>query len=172
MRNGLFRVLIISMLIIVLLILVIYIYSINSNKQQEYIENKVSTVPQEEKPIENIVENKDIFKNDYLSNVKMTIKDGTLTREGVTLIITDTNDIPHTYEEAFILYVEDNGKWNILEQINYATFNSIAWSIKDGTLEMPTNWSSIYGELKDGRYKLRKRVTTNQYIYVDFEIKS
>ena len=75
-----------------------------------------------------------------MDNVSIAIKEGTLTKEGATIVVTDKNDYPYSYGEEF----------NIQKQ-------------EDGTTEIGLNWKDMYGELELGHYKLNLEVTQNDY---------
>lgn len=102
----------------------------------------------------------------------MTIKEGTLTNEGVIVIITD-DDNTNLYGEWFRIDKNINGKWNELKG------NSNDWTLQgyatneNGKLELQQSWEHIYGKLDTGKYRLVKEAGTKkkgQYIEVEFSI--
>lgn len=109
-------------------------------------------------------------KND---NNTMIIKDGTLTNEGVTIIIND-NDNTNLYGEWFRIDKKENGKWNELKGINNNDWTLQGYATdENGKLELEHNWSHIYGKLGKGNYRLVKEAGTNKegkYITVEFSI--
>lgn len=97
-----------------------------------------------------------------IDKVSMVIKDGTLTKEGAAVVITDKNDYPFSYGEDFNIQKLKDGKWEDLKSIGNSYINDIAHVIKeDRTTEMNLNWKSRYGELETGHYKLILEVTQN-----------
>lgn len=114
-----------------------------------------------------------------LDNVTIKIKDGTLTKAGATISITDLNKIPDEYGEAFRIDIKKKGQWQELKILNENTaFNLMAYRVsKDGTLELEQNWEYIYGILKKGKYRLVKHVCVKdtacnkkKYFSVEFTI--
>lgn len=112
-----------------------------------------------------------------LDGVSMIIKDNTLTRKGATVIITDTSDRENIYGESYRIDKKDNGKWIELEPIieNHA-FTSIGYSVDENNkLELDIDWEWLYGELKNGEYRIVKDTSeagegTSHYITVEFVI--
>ena len=97
-----------------------------------------------------------------IDKVSMVIKDGTLTKEGAAVVITDKNDYPFSYGEDFNIQKLKDGKWEDLKSIGNSYINDIAHVIKeDRTTSIPLNWKDRYGELETGHYKLILEVTQN-----------
>lgn len=97
-----------------------------------------------------------------IDKVSMVIKDGTLTKEGAAVVITDKNDYPFSYGEDFNIQKLKDGKWEDLKSIGNSYINDIAHVIKeDRTTSIPLNWKDRYGELETGHYKLNLEVTQN-----------
>lgn len=95
-----------------------------------------------------------------VEGVSMTIKNGTLTRAGATIMITDVSDNNYDYGEFFRLERKENGIWKEVPIINpdYG-FHLIAYHVNDEhQLELNQNWEYFYGKLKDGEYRLVKYV--------------
>lgn len=121
-----------------------------------------------------------IYSNNEMNNienVKMEIKDGTLTKTGMTIIITDTNKEHYQYGVGFRIDVKENGIWKKAKQIGEAFFTTQALSVnKDNQLELHQGWEHIYGELEKGEYRLVKSVCANdgcyesKYFSVEFTI--
>lgn len=103
-------------------------------------------------------------ENRSMDKVSISIKEGTLTKEGTTIIVTDRNDYPYSYGEYFNLQKLENGAWQDVKIIGNHYFNDIVHIIKeDGTTEIGLNWKDMYGELELGHYKLNLEVTQNDY---------
>lgn len=108
------------------------------------------------------------------NNVSLTIQEGSLTKTGATIVITDTNESPYTYGEWFRIDKKQGEEWKELKPITdqYA-FNEIAWIVgKDGTVKDTVDWSDLYGTLEKGEYRLVKEVydTEKFYIWTEFSI--
>lgn len=118
------------------------------------------------------------IKINDLDGVSMIIKDGTLTRKGTTVIITDTSDRENIYGTSYRIDKKVNNKWVELEPIieNYA-FTSIGYSVDENNkLELDVDWNELYGELKNGEYRIVKDTSetgegTSHYITTEFVIK-
>ena len=107
-----------------------------------------------------------------IDKVSMVIKDGTLTKEGAAVVITDKNDYPFSYGEDFNIQKLKDGKWEDLKSIGNSYINDIAHVIKeDGTTEVKLNWKDRYGDLETGNYKLIMPVNQEESISTEFEIK-
>lgn len=117
-------------------------------------------------PIDNVNE------LDELEGVSMVIKEGTLTRRGATIIITDNSGKDYTYGDEYRIDKYDDGKWEELEVIvegNYA-WNSIGYYVdKNNKLELDVKWEWLYGRLDDGYYRIVKRVKEKEFS-VEFKI--
>ena len=97
-----------------------------------------------------------------MDNVSIAIKEGTLTKEGATIVVTDKNDYPYSYGEEFNIQKQEDGEWKDLQTkdmyfLNY-TNNLIR---EDRTTQIILNWKYKYGELEAGHYKLNLEVTQN-----------
>ena len=109
--------------------------------------------------------------------MSMTIKEGTLTNKGVTVIIKDTGEEKETFGEGYRIDIYENNEWKQLEVIiegNYG-WNLIGYLVgENGIREMKVNWQWLYGELKTGHYRLVKSISPTpyqyEYFYVEFDI--
>ena len=117
-------------------------------------------------PIDNINE------LDEVEGVSMVIKDGTLSRRGATVIITDTSDMNYTYGEEYRIDKYKEGVWKELDVIvegNYG-WNSIGYMVDDnGILELDVKWEWLYGRLEDGYYRIVKSVNDKEFS-IEFRI--
>lgn len=97
-----------------------------------------------------------------VEGVSITIKKGSLTKTGATIIITDINKEKYDYGSSFRIDVKKNDSWVEVEKIGDAYFNMIAYSVDESNkLELKQDWSYIYGELNKGKYRLVKDVCVN-----------
>lgn len=106
-------------------------------------------------------------------NVKLEIKEGTLTNTGATVIITDKNKNPYGWGVPYFIEIEENGIWAELENLLDFVWIEIAYELDENSqYEQKINWENYYGELKPGNYRLGKNVYDNGYInfYVEFTI--
>lgn len=126
-----------------------------------------------------IIKDKDL--NDI---VNISIKEGTLTKTNVNIIIKESIDYDISYGIPF--WIEKyNYKTSSFEKLEYSdkncAFNLPAfWVTPDKPLELEQNWSCMYGELSKGLYRLVKDVYFSSdipiessdkfYIWVEFEI--
>lgn len=123
------------------------------------------------------------YNKDLSDLIDISIKEGTLTNTGMTIIITDNNPNRVIYGGSFYIEKYENNNWNSIKMLegNHA-FNSMAYSVDENRkLEMSQNWELMYGKLEKGIYRIVKNVTfesdtpnvsENQYIiWQEFEIK-
>ncbi len=95
-----------------------------------------------------------------MDKVSIVIKEGTLTKEGATIVVTDKNDYPYSYGEHFNIQKLEDGGWKDVQTIGTYYINDIAHLIKeDRTTEIKLNWKDRYGELETGHYKLNLEET-------------
>lgn len=110
----------------------------------------------------------------YLNAVNddsMSIKEGTLTNSGLTLIITNLSNEEITLGEEYSIDKKENGKWKPLTPIidNYG-FIAIGYVLKtNNNFETKIDWKELYGELEVGDYRLIKNIN-NKYVSVEFKI--
>lgn len=111
-----------------------------------------------------------------IDNVIMKIKDGTLTKTGATVIITDNNVNPYTYGIWFRIDKKIDDEWQELEPIgtDIGIFTEVAYVVgKNKKLELEQDWSKYYGTLETGEYRLVKQQYEDggyKYFWVEFSI--
>jgi len=111
-------------------------------------------------------------------NVKIEIKPGTLTKNGVTIVITDTNDsVRYGYDDWYRIDKKESGEWKEAKKVNreyYVLGTDFVYYVNEKTkqVEFSTNWVDRYGELEPGEYRYVKRFgeINPQYYWVTFEI--
>lgn len=101
-----------------------------------------------------------------LKNVSLDIEDGTLTKYGATIVITDNNEIPYSYNEWYRIDKLDGGYWKEVQTIRDTSFTDVGMIVENNRIEENINWSTIYGALDGGEYRLVKRVYENGYKYI------
>ena len=114
-----------------------------------------------------------IFQND----VTMSIKDGTLTNEGTTLILKNESEKLLHYDEEYRVEIKKDGEWHKINDELY--FNAPLWEVEpNNSKEIELNWKSGYGKLPTGKYRIVKEVYFENeieqkfYISVEFNIDS
>lgn len=105
---------------------------------------------------------------DY-NQVSLSIKPNTLSRYGATLVITDTSENKNSFNKWYRIDKKENTEWIELEtlnsNVNIYEENSF-FTDSNGILEFKMDWSNLYGELKNGIY----RIVKENNLTVEFEI--
>lgn len=105
---------------------------------------------------------KDTAELNEAKGVTMTIKKGTLTRTGATIIITDLSGKSNIYGEFYRIDKKENGIWIPLKSIDGRDWTEFNWTLhaytvgSDKKLELELNWEYLYGELENGEYRIVK----------------
>ena len=159
--------------IIIVLVVIILLFIISKNTQKSYINSNVTQNTTKTNLQENNSNEENLGK--IANNITMTIKEGTLTNEGATVIITDKNEKKYNYGRWFIIEKKQNGNWVKLELLNpQDTVYGIA--IERGNeevVEIDVNWTEQYGKLSPGEYRLVKSFESNgelKYCSTEFTI--
>ena len=98
-------------------------------------------------------------KDKINKNVTLSLKEGTLTNKGVTLILKNNSKINYSYGEPYYIEQEKEGKWRKLETIHDMVFNMPAWELETGTsVELSIDWEYGYGQLESGNYRIVKEI--------------
>lgn len=119
-----------------------------------------------------------VYELNNAKGVSMTIKEGTLTKTGATIIIKDISNKNNTFGEEYRIDKYENNEWKELDVVvkgNYG-WNSIGYHVdKNNKLELTINWEWLYGKLEKGKYRLVKNISDlkneKQTFSVEFEIK-
>ena len=104
--------------------------------------------------------------------MKMTIKEGTLNKDGVTVIIKDLSGERQTFGEEYRVDVYKNGGWEeseIVLEDNYA-WNAIGYRTDENGYEMKIQWTWLYGKLEPGHYRIVKSIMPKMYLYEYFSV--
>ena len=104
--------------------------------------------------------NKEDKKEDEISDVVMTIKEGTLTNTGLTIILKNNTDDEYVYGPDYYVEKYDDGKWKEPSTItgDPLAWNDIAYTLKpNDSVELNIDFKLSYGELPVGEYRLIKR---------------
>lgn len=105
--------------------------------------------------------------------MSMTIKNGTLTSKGCTIIIRDENEEKEIFGEEYRIDVFENNEWKQAEIILEEDYgwNLIGYLVgEDGTREMNINWEWLYGELQPGHYRIVKHISPKPHLYEYFSV--
>lgn len=130
-----------------------------------------------------IAKNKDDLNNlcirsyDDLENVRMEVKEGSVTNKGLKLQIKDTSDRGNIYGSSYFIQKYENGIFKDLTPKEDMVFTSQAYHPNlDGLLEFDINWVLYYGKLKTGKYRVVKSTNAKDemrehYLTSEFDIK-
>lgn len=92
------------------------------------------------------------------SAINLSIKEESLTPDGLTLIIKNNSEQEYTYGDDYLLYVKEGYTWQlvdtILEDYGFDAIGHIA--SKNQSHEQVINWKWLYGSLNPGEYRLEK----------------
>lgn len=109
---------------------------------------------------------------DLAEDITMEIKEGTLTKTGATIVITDLSGKNNTFSKEFRIDQKRGGKWYTLKDKSKNKVNVVAGQKEENKkLEQELNWEKNYGTLSDGYYRIVKKIN-NKDIVVEFEIES
>lgn len=110
---------------------------------------------------------------DLAEDITMEIKEGTLTKTGATIVITDLSSKNNTFSKEFRIDQKRGGKWYTLKDKSKNEVNVVAGQKgeENKKLEQELNWEKNYGTLSDGKYRIVKEIN-NKDIVVEFEIES
>lgn len=96
---------------------------------------------------------KKVFEND----VSLSVKEGTLTSDGVTLLLKNNGNVIYEYGEPYEIEVLIDNKWH---NINLELFFILPiYHLSPGeTKELNLSWEKSYGKLDKGTYRIIKTV--------------
>ena len=91
-------------------------------------------------------------------DITLTIKEGTLTNEKVTLILTNNSEKNISYGNPYQLEVKRFDGWHRI--IKNPAFTLEAYVVyPKGSTEIEVNLKNIYGKLKKGTYRIIKNIS-------------
>ena len=100
-----------------------------------------------------------------IENVTVTIKDGTLNKNGMTVIVSDENGRGRNgYSQWYVIEKKNNESWQEQQRINNnnVIIDDIEYLVNsEGILELELNWDGIYEQLTEGVYRLV--LSVNEY---------
>lgn len=90
--------------------------------------------------------------------VSLSIKEGTLTNNGVTVILKNSSDNTIIYDDTYELEIKKDGSWYKIDV--ELLFNEPIWNLDSGvSKELDFNWKKSYGDLDTGTYRIIKAVS-------------
>lgn len=108
---------------------------------------------------------------DLADGISLSIKDGTLSKTGATIIITSNSDNKYQTGRDYRIDKFTNGNWNKLKLNNEMVVVSDAINIEnDNPLEFVINWERYYGTLDKGKYRIVKNVSKKVEPFSDKQI--
>lgn len=108
---------------------------------------------------------------DLAEDITMEIKEGTLTKTGATIVITDLSGKNNTFSKEFRIDQKRGGKWYTLKDKSKNEVDVMPGQQENKKIEQELNWEKNYGTLSDGYYRIVKKIN-NKDIVVEFEIES
>lgn len=102
------------------------------------------------------------------NDVTMTIKDGTLTNSGATLILTNNSDKNFQYGTSYGIEIKKDGEWHKINVELTSTVPAFQLSARENK-EIEINWENGYGKLEKGTYRIIKGI---DYEYEEGKYKS
>ena len=119
-----------------------------------------------------------VKKNSHNKDI-MQIKASTLTKTSATIVIKNKKE--YSIGEAFKVEAQVNNEWKEVNTLkikdipeDIATFTAIATKVKaNSEYEEELDWSKMYGELKEGKYRVVKEISNEdgkKYLYAEFNI--
>lgn len=102
------------------------------------------------------------------NDVTMTIKDGTLTNSGATLVLINNSDKSFQYGNPYEIEIKKEGEWHKINvELNF-TMPAFQLSARENN-EIEINWENGYGKLEKGTYRIIKGI---DYEYEEGKYKS
>ena len=90
-------------------------------------------------------------------DVVLSVKKGSLSKEGVTLILKNNSKDDYEYSNLYELEIKQDGKWHKIDV--EVDPNSPSFDLKAGkSAEVSINWKSTYGKLGKGKYRIIKDI--------------
>ena len=111
------------------------------------------------------------------NNVSLSIKEGTLTKRGATLILKNDSDNAVQYGNPYEIEIKKNGIWyKINVELNFTLPAYVLKSKESKEIEL--NWENGYGKLATGEYRIIKSIDIENedgtfkdfYVSVEFAI--
>ncbi len=101
--------------------------------------------------------NKSNIKISQNNDVILSIKDGTLTNTGATLVLTNNSDKNFQYGNPYEIEIKKDGEWHKIKVKLYFTLPAFHLNSKE-IKEIELNWDYEYGKLSAGSYRIIKSI--------------
>lgn len=105
------------------------------------------------------------------NEVTLALKDNTLTKTGVTLILKNESDKVIQYGNPYEIQIKKDGLWHEINvELNF-TLPAYLLNAND-SIEIKLNWENSYGKLASGEYRIIKSINVEKEdgIYDSFNI--
>ena len=155
--------------IMVIIIIIMIPKGHDEDSKEEYTSKVSEELAEERKNKENSNTTK---SNKDKKKVKISIKSGTLTEDGATIVIKDTNKEKFTWIPGYTLEHKVNKKWEemtVKYPENMISLPNKTLENETGTMEQSLVWSNKYGSLESGEYRVVKESDGIKF-YAEFEI--
>ena len=89
--------------------------------------------------------------------IELSIKEGTLTDVGATIVLTNNSDEEYAYGEPYSIQIKKDGTWHVINV--QRIFQTPMFHLKNGeTTEIELKWDANYGKLESGTYRIIKNI--------------
>lgn len=90
--------------------------------------------------------------------VSLSIKDGTLTETGATLILKNKSDKNFQYGNPYEIEIKKDGEWHKINvELNFTLPAFILGAMESKEIEL--DWQNGYGKLAPGEYRIIKEIS-------------
>ena len=99
--------------------------------------------------------------NRSIDNVKLEVVEGSVTANGLELMITDTSDVPYPWGEEYTLEKKVNETWEKMTPIKEVEFEDTVYKMDENSqAKQVIDWTERYGSLESGTYRVWKNIQT------------
>ncbi len=146
-----------------------------TEKEQSFTTAYTPDISHETEDVNNST-NIELNYNRSIENVTIEVLEDTISRDGVTVVITDNNEDQYGWGEDYIIERKDGDEWQEIEPTKSKITRLIAYK-RDEKNQVTFNikWNEYYGSLEDGIYRIGKNAGSYQednLVYSEeFEIK-
>lgn len=92
------------------------------------------------------------------NDVSLSIKEGTLTNTGATIVLKNKSDKVFQYGNPYEIEIKRDGKWHKINVEMFFTMPAF-WLNPQEIKEFELNWESGYGKLACGTYRIIKDIS-------------
>lgn len=148
-----------AIIVILIIAIIVIVYFYHKRCQDLYL----YTIKQTGENIA-LTEKLEKIENSYnrdIENIDIQIKPDSVTQNGLTIIITDTNAVKYDWNENYKLTKKENGNLVELTPISNVEFNKDNFVFNENNqFEQYIDWTEVYGTLPKGTYILEKDIST------------